>query len=199
MLQFIWIPSVILVGIFILALCFYFYSEYDCCICKRRTAQFHHVSDDVDLEAAVALKDGHHFEPVQPTAPPSIPSPSDIFHFKHADLTSSDLFSFEDGIPTLDLHRLAVNEAREITRNFLRAHSSTGTMVGGASVLPRVHGAHHTSNSQTSAKMVKIVTGRGMHSNQGVSALKPMVLNILQQRNLKHEISSKGGAILVHL
>lgn len=145
---------------------------------------------DLELESVVSLKDDWENR-VQPSAPPSA---DDVLHFKYGDKKPCEVFGLNKGVPTLDLHGLTAEEARELTRNFLRAHSTQGNLATGGKFTPGT-----LATGRMPSKTIMIVTGRGVHSEGGVPIIKPVVENILRQRNLQYTVTAKGGAFTVQL
>lgn len=68
---------------------------------------------------------------------------------------------------TLDLHFLRVREAEEILKLFLNE-----------SVV-------QLKEKQKPREVLNVITGRGLHSANGVSSIKGMVIRQLQKRNIK--------------
>lgn len=157
--------------------------------------------NDVELETVVCLKDDWRQSPLadKENATAAVPCPDDIIQFKFGPKTSRELFSVENGIHTLDLHGLTAEEAREMTRNFLRAHTNrlgNPLATGGMSFQ---QGSTLATGPSSEVKIVKIITGRGNNSQGGIPIVKPVVENILRQRNLKFTVTAKGGAFTVEL
>lgn len=81
----------------------------------------------------------------------------------------------QDGLETIDLHRKKVSEARYLTDKFL----------------------HHQENNSLPA--IQIITGRGLHSPDGIPVLKPVVRSMIRERGLRYEEIANGGAYKVYL
>ena len=104
------------------------------------------------------------------------PSPDYPLPLKHGDKKYSEIFRYENGVPTLDCHRLAREEAEDFTRYFLRVHSTQGN-------LP--------------SKTIKIITGRGLHS-YSVPIIQPAVEKILSG-SYEYTLTNGGGAFIIWL
>lgn len=169
-MNWLWIPAVVLVSLFVVVLCWLFFKDYTCCPCRRKRSQepvlpTHHTSSFLPPDE------------YQPSAPPQCPiTPRGSPHLQltHADLPVRQVFRLEQGIPTVDLHCMTVREATQIVDAFLAQN----------------RGRHHR---------VRIVTGRGLHSENGVPKVKPAVLQLLENQNLKFCQVHNGGCLEVVL
>ncbi|ROT80128.1 uncharacterized protein [Penaeus vannamei] len=179
MMNWLWIPAVTLLALFILVLCWLFFADYTCCPCRRRRR----------LEPALSAEDLHTVTPsaplpgtlpqypVLPTAPqyfPVPPSEGSYLPLKHGDLPFKQVLRFEDGILTLDLHTMTVREALQTTEAFIRQY----------------WGQH---------EKVRIITGRGIHSENGVPKVKPAIKDFLLNHGLQHTEIRQGGCFEVFL
>lgn len=72
--------------------------------------------------------------------------------------------------PTLDLHDYKAREAKHEARQFLRRNSG---------------------------RQVEIITGRGVHSIGGVSVLKTVMEEVLEEMDLTYTLQNKGGSYLI--
>nr|XP_045604920.1 uncharacterized protein LOC123762453 isoform X2 [Procambarus clarkii] len=72
----------------------------------------------------------------------------------------------------LDLHGMYRHEAGVAVNSFLRKHSDESR--------------------------VRIITGRGLHSEKNQPVLKPHVINLISQRGLSYKVVSKGGCIDIY-
>ncbi|XP_069156374.1 uncharacterized protein [Procambarus clarkii] len=72
----------------------------------------------------------------------------------------------------LDLHGMYRHEADVAVNSFLRKHSDESR--------------------------VRIITGRGLHSEKNQPVLKPHVINLISQRGLSYKVVSKGGCIDIY-
>lgn len=216
-LEWIWIPAVVLVGVFIFALCWLFFKDYTCCPCRNTRLQS--VSDDVESCRSRSLSRGRSsftsidinvprtgpLTPSYPTSPtiichsydgyrtegsedlprglpfhkPPKPPPrpptrlTTLINYDFGDdALASDIVRMELGAPTIDLHQLRVREATRITDNFLK-------------------------QSRGRYKRLRIITGRGLHSENGVPKIKPAVESLLNERNYLFKETAKGGCLEV--
>lgn len=125
------------------------------------------------------------------TAPPSA---DEVLHFKYTDKKYRKLFRWEKDVSTVDLHGLSAEEARELTLFFLGVHITQGSLGTGGQFTPG-----SLAIGRMLPKLIKIVTGRGVHSEGGVPIIKPVVKNILIERKLQYNVTDKGGAFTVQL
>lgn len=95
-------------------------------------------------------------------------------HLKFADLPKTQVLKTEHGVPVLDLHKMTVKEATQTTNNFIN-HS---------------HGRY---------RKVRIVTGKGLHSEGGAPKIKPAIASMLKNANYKFQEVSDGGCFEVLL
>lgn len=210
-----WILGAVILVLFLLVLCWLFFPNYICWPCQQRRSQESvlptHVTPHSDHVPSSTFSPSAQEpvlpryvtprsarvpkstfspsarEPVLPTThvaarPTPIPSssstriPSDSPHLrlKYADLSVRRVIKIEHGIPTLDLHNMTVKEATKITRAFLATNI----------------GQQHR---------VRIITGRGLHSEGGVAKVKPAIETLLENQNLKFSETNSGGCLNVIL
>lgn len=93
---------------------------------------------------------------------------------KYVDIPQSEIIKLDHGVPTLDLHRMTVREASQATDSFIR----------------QSFGRH---------QRVRIVTGRGLHSEGGMPKVKPTVQKYLLHNNYKYNEVHNGGCFEVFL
>ncbi|KAB7499604.1 hypothetical protein Anas_07997 [Armadillidium nasatum] len=99
-----------------------------------------------------------------------------LFWYYYRYFTARRLSIFEqDGLETIDLHGKKVSEARYLADKFL----------------------HHQERQSLPA--VQIITGRGLHSPDGIPVLKPVVRNMIRDRGLRYDEIAMGGAYKVYL
>ncbi|CAL4065923.1 unnamed protein product [Meganyctiphanes norvegica] len=155
-----WIPALVLIVVFILALCFLFFSDYTCCPCRRKTPP----------GSLLPTTDPASFGPsVLPRSRPSAPAGSPVLHLHHqGTVPLRQVLRIEEGIPTLDLHGMTVLEARKVTDQFL--------------------GQYRGHN-------VRVVTGRGLHSEGGVAKVKPAILGFLAAKGINAAEIHNGGCL----
>lgn len=110
----------------------------------------------------------------QPT-PPDGPSRicSTFYNFKGI-VDESEVVKIKQGIHELDLHMLKVLEAIRVTQMFLK-------------------------QSRGRCCCVRIITGRGLHSPDGIPKIKPEVQKLLGNRGYKFKEINKGGGLEVYL
>ena len=84
------------------------------------------------------------------------------------------MLRIEKGVPTLDLHWMDVKTAVQITKTFLL-------------------------QSHGNSRRIRIVTGRGLHSFDGVAKIKNAVEELLLNRGITYKMTAKGGCFLVPL
>ncbi|KAK8723131.1 hypothetical protein OTU49_011857 [Cherax quadricarinatus] len=92
---------------------------------------------------------------------------SPTLHLKFGDRSVSEVFKNENGIPTLDLHHMTVQEAIQTTNSFIKGLN--------------VH------------QKFKVITGRGLHSEGGIPKVKPAIESLLKQVNYEFEEVNNGG------
>ncbi|KAK4324848.1 hypothetical protein Pmani_004550 [Petrolisthes manimaculis] len=97
-----------------------------------------------------------------------------ILHFRHGSFHVSDIITEHNGVPQLDLHRMTVIEAKDITSKFLL-------------------------QSREKHDSVYIVTGRGLHSENKTPILKPIIGDLLTSSGYRFEECYKGGCYEVQL
>lgn len=115
--------------------------------------------------------------PVLPTAPQYFPvsaSEDNYLPLKYGDRPFKQVFRFEDGYLTLDLHNMTIREAIQTTEAFIQKYWGQ-------------------------YEKVRIITGRGLHSKEGVAKVKPAIKNLLLNLNLKHTEIQQGGCFEVTL
>lgn len=123
----------------------------------------------------------------------SYPHPADdVIYFKCGPKKRSDLFGLNKDVPTLDLHGLTINEAREWTGKFLRAQSIRSNLAIGGQ-----YSFGSLATNRMPSKTFKIITGRGLHSPERVAKIKPVVEDILKQLNLQYTVTDNGGAFTI--
>ncbi|XP_045603378.2 uncharacterized protein [Procambarus clarkii] len=113
---------------------------------------------------------------IPPSSPHSYalsPNNSPNLHLKFVDIPISDVLKTDHGITTLDLHHMTVREATQTTNKFLRQSV----------------GQHK----------VRIVTGRGLHSEGGTPKLKPAIALLLKRRGFEFREVNNGGCFEVTL
>ncbi|XP_068224959.1 uncharacterized protein [Palaemon carinicauda] len=98
-------------------------------------------------------------------------------HLRYAkNLSLRKVFRFENGdIPTLDLHHMTVKEATELAIGFIE------------------------DCMDENPRKFRIITGRGLHSRNGVSRLKPRIIQILDNYDLEYTEIYSGGCLQVSL
>ncbi|XP_042224351.1 uncharacterized protein LOC121868119 [Homarus americanus] len=181
--EWLWIPAVALVVLFTLVLCWKFFSDYTCCPCRRRTPEpvlpTHHQAHTTRPQHFWGTPS---YVPGEiPSVGPSLPhyytlseNDSPNLHMKFGDLPVTQVLTTDHGIPTLDLHNMTVREATRITNEFLR-------------------------QSQHGHNMVKIVTGRGLHTEDGIPKVKPAIATLLNNLDYEFREVHKGGCFEVFL
>ena len=105
------------------------------------------------------------------------------FRFGQKSVPAPSATATTDEELTLDLHGLKAAEARDCVIDFLNTH---GGIERNGFYIPR-------------NKTAKIITGRGLHSENGVCVLKHVVERVLNERNLTFKVFAKGGAYNVKL
>lgn len=70
---------------------------------------------------------------------------------------------------------MTVPEAKSAVQGFLRRQRSLGS------------------------SYIQIITGRGIHSDNGIPKIKPVVKNIIVGEGLQYRETCKGGSYLVYL
>lgn len=110
-----------------------------------------------------------------PSAPPSTPEDSPTVGLTFGTRKLSSIIFDDNGIPTLDLHNMTVPEAKSAVQGFLRRQRSLGS------------------------SYIQIITGRGIHSDNGIPKIKPVVKNIIVGEGLQYRETCKGGSYLVYL
>ncbi|KAK7066835.1 hypothetical protein SK128_000985 [Halocaridina rubra] len=176
--------AVVLLGLFILVLCWLFFSGYTCCPCRRRRNREPELPTHLDSSAyppTVPSQPSQLYPYSQPSQlyPPSAPvfhtvtpSESPKLELKFATISLRQVIRVEQGILTLDLHQMTVKEAVQVTNEFLTSTAA---------------GQHR----------VQIITGRGVHSEGGVPKVKPVITELLKEKNLKFTEKHKGGCFEV--
>lgn len=212
-MEWLWIPAVALVVVFIFALCWLFYKDYTCCPCKNTRLQSSDVESGesrsesrsvssfttIDFNTPRSLPlprtyptspaarglsfdgstEGHRDLPFRkhpPTVPKRLtPHLATLIDYDFGDHAhSSNIVRMELGAPTIDLHLLRVREARQVTETFLK-------------------------QSRGKYRRVRIITGRGLHSVDGVPKIKPAVESLLSENNYSFKETAKGGCLEVML
>ncbi|KAL7642040.1 UNVERIFIED_CONTAM: hypothetical protein RMT77_007914 [Armadillidium vulgare] len=103
--------------------------------------------------------------------PSSVPS----IHLKYGTKNLTDIIFEQNGLPTIDLHGMTIQESLAATEGFLEFQKSEYS------------------------RAVQIITGRGLHSTGGISKIKPAVMNYLFNEDFRFSDINKGGALLVLL
>ncbi|XP_066989381.1 uncharacterized protein [Macrobrachium rosenbergii] len=93
-------------------------------------------------------------------------------HLKHADnLSLRKVFTYEGGnIPTLDLHKMTVKEAVPLVTGFI-------------------------DSCRYEEPKIRIITGRGVHSKDGIPRLKPAIIRIIERYGLEYREIYSGGCL----
>lgn len=191
-MEWLWIPAVALVSVFLLVLCCVFFKDYTCCPCRRKRPL---TPDDVEAAPpppAYNVPRSSGYRSPRPSAPPprppsrlsSISSVHSIsseisreapftYNFRGI-VSANDAVKIQNGIPELDLHTLRVWEARQVTQMFLK----------------QSRGRH---------RRVRIITGRGLHSVGGIPKIKPEVETLLGNTGYTFREMNKGGCLEVNL
>ncbi|XP_045106133.1 uncharacterized protein LOC123501386 [Portunus trituberculatus] len=222
-MEWLWIPAVALVAVFIFALCWLFFKDYTCCPCRNTRLQSNDVESGgsrsgsrsvssftaIDISAPCSLplprtyptpstysvescsgrsiptRVGFHkpqlrslvLPPEPPPQPPKrlIPQLTTLIDYDFGDdVDTSDIVRMQLGAPTIDLHQLTVKEAMHVTKTFLK-------------------------QSRGKYRKLRIITGRGLHSANGVPKIKPAVESLLNEWNYSFKETAKGGCLEVAL
>ncbi|CAL4144508.1 unnamed protein product [Meganyctiphanes norvegica] len=103
--------------------------------------------------------------------PASSSDSSPLLHLHHlGSISQSQILRTEEGFPTLDLHGMTVLEARNVTQQFLRRNRGVD---------------------------VRVVTGRGLHSEGGRSKIRPVILKLLAEQRIKATQIHNGGCLQI--
>jgi len=178
-------PDMVVILVVILALCWYFFSDYGSEQTRPRTRQ--HVERQAGYRQRTlprTRKDAERQIGYRPSVRQDEKAcellEDQVYVFKYANKAHSDLFR-EDrrGIPKLDLHELTVREALRCTRDFIR---------------------RYTPDPREPVRVVNIVTGRGVHSEENIPRVKNAIIKELEGRtNIRFDECCKGGMLRLHI
>lgn len=129
----------------------------------------------IDIDSISRIPKTRPQPPTPPPRPPRriTPHGSTLIHYNFGgNVKASNVVRMQNGVPTLDLHEMRVKEAVRVTEAFVN----------------QSHGHY---------RKVRVITGRGLHSVDGVPKIKPAVQSLLSGCNYREV--AKGGCLEVQL
>ncbi|KAK3887664.1 hypothetical protein Pcinc_008248 [Petrolisthes cinctipes] len=174
-MEWLWISALVIISLFVLLLCWLFFKDYSCFPCEKKRWPGFPASFIATSETF--FDSGQIISQSRPPFADQYDLTSDdtqILNLRYGSFHVSDIITEHNGVPQLDLHRMTVIEAKEITSEFLI----------------QSRGKHDS---------VYIVTGRGLHSENKTPILKPIIGDLLTSSGYRFDECYKGGCYEVHL